>query len=255
MFDRNTMPSIRPDLIPLSSWGSSLFNLLTKRSWDTIRLPVIRAHGRVCQLCGAREGWMECHEIWAYAMPPKSAPHGSFGVQRLIGLSSLCQGHHEMFHMGRARMVNTSDAVKARLIAVNGWSSAEFAAYDADQVRLGLARSDVLWALDMSLVGGDAPLIIKPGWKADGDGALTSSSPYGGQSVTMILGAAYVIDGQVMPAIDPAQAADGLLAEEGDFDFVRSMGTGVADLDLRIALLEGGMRGIEADFRELKGAP
>ena len=35
---------------------------------------------------------MECHEIWVYAMPPKSPPHGSFGVQQLIGLSSLCQG-------------------------------------------------------------------------------------------------------------------------------------------------------------------
>jgi hypothetical protein len=71
----------------------------------------------------------------------------------------------------------------------------------------------------------------------------------------MILGAPYVIEGQVMPAIDPAQAMDGLLAEEGDFDFVRSMGTGVADLDLRVALLEGGMRSIEAALRELKGAP
>jgi hypothetical protein len=33
------------------------------------------------------------------------------------------------------------------------------------------------------------------------------------------------------------------------------MGTGVADLDLRVALLEGGMRSIEAALRELKGAP
>ena len=56
MFRSDTMPAIRPDLILLSSWASSLFNLLTKRSWDTIRLPVIRAHGRACQLCGAREG-------------------------------------------------------------------------------------------------------------------------------------------------------------------------------------------------------
>ncbi len=29
IYDRRTMPPIVPDTIPISSWGSSLFNLLT----------------------------------------------------------------------------------------------------------------------------------------------------------------------------------------------------------------------------------
>jgi hypothetical protein len=46
-------------------------------------------------------------------------------------------------------MSGTFGEVKARLIAVNRWSEAEFAAYDAEQVRLGMLRSEFNWALDL----------------------------------------------------------------------------------------------------------
>ena len=43
----------------------------------------------------------------------------------------------------------------------------------------------------------------------------------------MILGAPYVVNGRDIPAMDSREIKDGLLPEEGDFDFVRQMGDGV----------------------------
>jgi hypothetical protein len=56
--------------------------------------------------------------------------------------------------------------VKARLIAANQWSEAEFAAYDAEQERLGVLRSEFYWALDLSLVARGPLLVVDTGPRA-----------------------------------------------------------------------------------------
>jgi hypothetical protein len=74
----------------------------------------------------------------------------------------------------------TFGEVKARLIAVNRWSEAEFAAYDAEQVRLGMLRSEFNWALDLSLVADGPPLVVDTGprgWKLDEDEGFLTSPP------------------------------------------------------------------------------
>lgn len=220
---------ILPDLIPVTSWGSSLANLLAKPCWNAIRLPVIEARGNRCQICGEWQGAVECHEIWAYSLPPAGAPEGTVGVQRLIGLAAVCPDCHEMFHLGLANIRGRLEVVKRRLMAVNQWSAGEFGSYDREMAASYTARSTVNWALDLSLVAGDAPLAIKPGWTLGDEGELTGPErQYGGSSWTVIVGASYVVNGEKLAAMDPAHLSDRLLPEEGDFGFVSQMGSGVA---------------------------
>ncbi len=55
---------IRPDLIPATSWGASLYWLLTRDSWDALGQPVLRASAGLCRLCGRRAA--DCYELYAY---------------------------------------------------------------------------------------------------------------------------------------------------------------------------------------------
>lgn len=221
---------ILPDMIPASSWGSSLANLLTRPSWDAIRFPVISARGNRCQVCSEQKRAMECHEIWAYSMPPRSALEGTIGVQRLIGLAALCSECHEMFHLGFAKIRGRLEAVSKRLMAVNGWTDAQYKSFYRTMGSKFTTRSEVYWGLDLSLVGDGQPLVVKDEWTLDADGMLTRparGAPLPSQ--TVLFGASYVVDGRTIPALDPSEALDGLLPEEADFAFVRQMGTGVFD--------------------------
>ena len=218
------MPVIRPDLIPITSWGSSLSNLLTRPSWDSIRRPMIGWAGG-CQICLAEQGdSLECHEVWAYSMPPLEAPGGTFGVQRLMAVAVLCSDCHSMFHLGRARMVGTISAVKRRLMEFNQWSESDYKQYNSHQEKLGVARAEWNWALDVSLVHKAGPLVIRTGngaWSYHDDGRFLTAPPryIDGECFTAILGAPYKIGSRVIEAEDPTEAKKGLLQEEGDFAF------------------------------------
>lgn len=219
------MPIVQPDLIPITSWGSSLSNLLTKPSWDSIRHPMIQWAGG-CQICSAEQSnSLDCHEVWAYSMPPSSAPNGTVGVQRLMALAVLCSDCHSMFHLGRARITGTFPEVKRRFIAFNQWSEADFERYANQQDNLGVARAKWRWVLDISLVQKAGPLIVKTGKNAwtyhdDEGGYLTAPAKHTEDDCfTSILGVSFKVGSRIVEAIDPAQAKDGLLEEMGDFTF------------------------------------
>lgn len=220
------MPIIRPDLIPMSSWGSSLSNLLIKPSWDSIRHPMIRWAGG-CQICSAEQSsLLECHEVWAYSMPPLKAPEGTVGVQRLMALAVLCSDCHAMFHLGRARMTGTLPAVKQRLIELNGWSEFDHKHYVDQQAELGYARAKWNWVLDVSLVRKASPLMVKTGnvaWSYHDDGGFLTAPPkYGdNECFTAIFGVSYKIGSRLIETSDVTEARNGLLQEEGDFAFAQ----------------------------------
>lgn len=220
------MPIIRPDLIPITSWGSSLSNLLTKPSWDSIRRPMISWAGG-CQICLAEQGdSLECHEVWAYSMPPLGAPEGTVGVQRLMAVAVLCSDCHSMFHLGRARMIGTVSTVKRRLMELNQWSESEYKQYDDQQRKLGGARTEWNWVLDVSLVHKSGPLVIKTGngaWSHHDDGRFLTAPPKYSDSecFTAVFGVSYRIGLRVIQAEDPTEARKGLLQEEGDFAFAQ----------------------------------
>lgn len=227
------MPAIVPDLLPVTSWGSNLAKLLIRRSWDGVRAPAMAGRGHRCQICGAGSGLrLECHEIWAYSLPPQGAPEEVVGVQRLMGLATLCPPCHEMFHLGFAGLRGRGAGARARLMAINRWSDADFKAYHAAMAGRYESRCQRRWILDLSLVQWAGPLVVdsSAGWVLAEDGSLSRPDPRTGFTAwTAILGVSYSVGDHDMPAINHAEGYDGLLPEQGDFGFVRSMGVGVAN--------------------------
>jgi hypothetical protein len=79
--------TVTGELIPETSWGASLANLLTTSSWAALRNQVIEQNHRVCELCGLQINALEAHEVWEYAFPPDDEMARRdelvvFGVQR-----------------------------------------------------------------------------------------------------------------------------------------------------------------------------
>jgi hypothetical protein len=181
-----------------------------------------------CQICSAEQSnSLDCHEVWAYSMPPSNAPKGTVGLQRLMALAILCSDCHSMFHLGFARMTGKAHIVKRRLIEINQWAEHEYEEYTDQQEKLGYARANCLWALDVSLVSKAGPLEIKTGKSAwsyhdDEDGYLTAPPKYTDDDCfTVILGASFRVGPRVIEAIDPMKARDGLSEESGDFTFAQ----------------------------------
>lgn len=199
---------IRPilgDMIPSSSWGSSLCNMLTKASWDGIRGNVFSSAGNRCEICGSTRD-LECHELWEYHEPINSnVPAGmtAFGVQKLIRLMSLCDDCHETYHLGFANSRGRLDIALNRIGAINRWSGEEVADYYHFIGSRWARRNNYGWVLDVSILRQEI-LVVKSNWVLNEDGFLLATTP-SGDSVTMLLGARwkYARDLQVRDAVSP----------------------------------------------------
>lgn len=185
------------DLIPQTSWGSSLANLLTKASWDRIRHPILDDVSRVCSVCGIQHTTLDIHERWSYHFPVEdmkrldslSENEIVFGIQRLDGFHPVCRSCHRCFHLGLARVRGELDEVRTIMEAVNQWSEWEMDDYiDTIGDRCGYAEQ-IYWGLDLSYVS-DQKLEVRAPWHFGDPGQqfLTSESSMG-QNLTIILNA------------------------------------------------------------------
>jgi hypothetical protein len=163
------------DLIPDTSWGSSLANLLVASSWNALRTPLIQNNHEACEICGGRGSSLDVHEIWEYFLPQdwqhelSSLPDDQmiFGVQKLTALWPVCRECHECFHLGLANVRGRIQIVLRRLAAINLWSADTVNRYvDVIHDRFDF-HNKFLWALDLSLVAeifSDA-LVVKKSWQ------------------------------------------------------------------------------------------
>lgn len=63
---------IYPDVLPENVWGSNLRGILPRADWDRLRIPVCKAAGMHCEVCGqpgydpqtGRPRRPDCHELW-----------------------------------------------------------------------------------------------------------------------------------------------------------------------------------------------
>jgi len=185
------------DLIPATSWGSSLANLLTKSNWDALRKPVIERNSGVCEYCGRYVGGaLEVHEVWNYSDLASRDELNSladdmlyFGKQSLIGLKGVCRDCHNCFHFGLADMKGYGNAVRERLSLINGWPLEEVEGY----LSLLFERHEILsrhhWYLDLSMVSAMIEgLKVQRSWKRDKTSPhiLTRTNDYG-DSITLIV--------------------------------------------------------------------
>lgn len=193
------------DLIPRTSWGASLANLLTRTSWNEIRERVTAPYDGRCQICGELKGGqsIEVHEVWQYA---EDARYGDMSVQKLVGMLSVCKPCHGVFHQGFSKMRGHGDQAEYRLADINGWSMAELERAEAKMAADYGRRSKLRWALDLSLVA-EKPLVIdRAKWIDVGFGILRNEANH---TSTAVLGAAYRMGakGEISLPVKPPLAA------------------------------------------------
>ena len=112
------------ELVPTPLWRESLYRLLTRSQWDTIRKPVLdRAAGR-CEVCGDAAARLLCHEQWHY-------DHAK-GIRTLTGIQAVCGPCSSVMHIGRAGQIAAQgelslDDVYFHFMRVNGidWPTAQ----------------------------------------------------------------------------------------------------------------------------------
>lgn len=193
---RRFMP-IHVDMIPTTSFGASLSNLLQPEAWREIRRHSHRAAGYVCEICGEVDGPIECHEVWTFNDGRSVAGRG---IQRLSRLLSLCRSCHELFHPGLAGLRGRSKQVAARMCAVNDWSSQELETVMRKAFAIHSTRSRRAWTLDLTTIAHLGPLIVSDRWEPVGGGRDLAILTPSGRSVTRLLGASYVHRGRMFQA-------------------------------------------------------
>jgi len=57
---------LRIELVPSSVWRSSLYQLLPRDVWHSIKQEIFAKEGRKCYICGTTEGRFSAHEFWEY---------------------------------------------------------------------------------------------------------------------------------------------------------------------------------------------
>jgi hypothetical protein len=138
------------ELVPFTVWYSSLYRLLPREVWNSIREGIILEKGRVCEICGEENGKMNLHEIWNY----DDAKH----IQRLSGFILLCEMCHHVKHIGLAGILANEGKLDYNEIAkhfckVNGCSEKEFTKHVDDAFKIWEKRSQHQWTQDFGEYG------------------------------------------------------------------------------------------------------
>ena len=139
---RSVVPQL-PDLIPASSWHSSLANVLVGSSWKRLS----RFFSEIwqgCEECG-RGHSLECHEKWFY--------DESAGIQKLAGLRTLCSDCHEFQHLGFAKISGRLEIALERMMLVNRLQPGEVPVFYSRVAADWERRSAMAWTLDLSRLG------------------------------------------------------------------------------------------------------
>jgi hypothetical protein len=201
---RRTITPILGDLIPGSSWGSNLHNLLTRRTWDELRRRTFLKTGFRCETCGTDRN-LECHELWEYHEPlPEYMARHACGVQRLIRLMALCDDCHETHHLGLAEQRGRGPIAFGRIGAYNRWTAAHLDQYRDFLITRYERRCQCFWAIDISCAA-SIPLIVSKKWRLEDDGFLSATTKTG-PSQTLILGSGWWREGVFYPPLSPLAA-------------------------------------------------
>jgi len=142
------------DLIPRNSWGASLANSLTPKSWDSVRKPFIEKYGNRCQICG-RKGEdlsksirdVDTHELWDYGHPNKKIK-----TQKLLGFVAVCSSCHLMFHLGFASTIGKQEVTIKRMQRLEKLSDLEMKKRISTIFSKWESRSEHDWMVDISIL-------------------------------------------------------------------------------------------------------
>jgi hypothetical protein len=132
------------DMVPTSSWGKSLKNLLSKSKWDKLRKAAHEANGGKCEICGSTQK-LHGHEHWEFDEGTE--------VQRLVRIGTVCAACHGVMHIGRTKQLAEQGVVDILKVVehfqtVNGVDRAVFIKHESEATELWLRRSTINWKID-----------------------------------------------------------------------------------------------------------
>jgi len=140
------------ELVPKTVWYSSLYHLLPKHEWDTLKQDLYAEEGRECYICESTSKPLEAHEFWKY--------DDKLHIQKLVGIHHLCTLCHKIKHIGfwcytsdgMTRLAEEGftrrDLVK-HFCAVNKVSRKVFERYEDEALRVWRKRSRHEWKQDL----------------------------------------------------------------------------------------------------------
>ena len=134
------------ELVPSTSWGQNLRDLLTRQQWDVLRRMTYKHYRYRCAICQASDTTLSCHEVWEY----DDTAH----VQKLAGLVALCKWCHHCKHLGYAGILALDgeldyQQVVNHFLRVNDCSLDAFNAHRAQAFQTHKERSQYEWTLDI----------------------------------------------------------------------------------------------------------
>lgn len=162
------------DLLPESSWGSNLINLIKKSQWNDISEKIFQEYSNRCEMCGT-EGKLELHEKWRY-LPPINNDENyldeqglycghRIGVQRLSKLMPLCKECHTINHLD---YLNDDDLEISfsriqSLTRLSAEDTVEYYKFIMDRQEF---HNHFQWVLDLGYLNEyiDDYLAVAPGW-------------------------------------------------------------------------------------------
>jgi len=128
--------------IPQFTWGLSLANKLPKQEWDELRQRIYKDAGHECEICGATNRTLHCHEVWEFDFRKK--------IQRLVRLECCCELCHDVHHFGRSKVTKSKEYVEELIdhwCKVNKKTRNDFMLYEWDIRKLNRKRAKIPWVV------------------------------------------------------------------------------------------------------------
>lgn len=135
---------LKIEMVPTSAWGQNLRLSIPASKWDKLRKAVHEENGNKCETCGS-DHRLSCHEEWDF--------NEQTGIQKLVGLGSVCGMCHHVAHIGRSKQLAAQGvldikAVVEHFLTVNGVDIDVFAQAEHEAINKWLRQSTIEWKPD-----------------------------------------------------------------------------------------------------------
>jgi len=130
------------ELIPETTWYMNLRKYLSYNGWEEVRKFVLERAGNRCEICGAKDIELDCHEVFDF--------NEATSTQTLVGVMALCKLCHGVKHIGHAKSSGSFFTVARHMAKINGITYQEAVQKINDGFALWKFRSRKTWKVDLN---------------------------------------------------------------------------------------------------------
>lgn len=144
------------DMIPNTSWGSNVRDLIHSTDWDRVRNHIYNRVNHICECCNnnTKETMtrLDAHERWSYDNKTK--------IQKLVRIVALCKFCHQTTHYGLAGIQGKIDEVETHLKNVRLFTKNECRQHITNACKLFKERCKIKWEIDITLITSNGIKIV-----------------------------------------------------------------------------------------------